>query len=186
MQFYVELALVAILLIGASAFAQEEYRPRGYAGFVEEGLAGCTATGDILHSSTATIHGYQINPNWFIGAGLAVDIDIPLVNTVIQTPMGAFVTDNSPVSGLPLFADVRCDLTKKRISPFVDFRAGYSPCGDFRKGAYVSPTIGCDFFFRNHPKMGLYCGVMYEYQQCNRNGSTGEMHYVGAKFGFRW
>lgn len=177
------LSLVAVLLIGTSVFAQEfsttEFRPRGYAGFVEEGLAGCTLTGDILHSATATVHGYQINPNFFIGAGFAIDIDVPLKE-------GLFGSDNSPISGIPIFADVRCDLTKKRISPFIDFRAGYSPAGTSRKGAYVSPTLGVDFFFTNHPKLGLYCGVMYEFQQCTFDWGNDNLHYIGAKFGFRW
>lgn len=163
-------AIVAILMSCMSMQAQDEFRPKGYAGFVEEGLAINVEETAIMLSSTATVHGYQFNPNWFLGGGLAADIYFWSANDKTQTSFN-----------LPIFVDGRWDITKKRICPFIDLRAGYNPIG--YKGAYVSPTIGCDFMFRARPKMGMYVGVTYVMQGAKGGGNTNN---VGLKVGFRW
>ena len=50
--------------------------------------------------------------------------------------------------GLPFFAHVRGNILNNKISPYADFRIGYSPLEDVR-GFYMAPSIGCKIYSFN-------------------------------------
>ena len=105
----------------------------GYRGFVDLGFTvglGYDYGGRVAFF---TSHGVQILPQLYVGGGVGVN----------------YFYDLDGVS-IPLFVDVRTDLKKAKISPFVDLKLGYS-VADI-KGFYLSPTIGCRF---NRFSLGL-------------------------------
>ena len=83
--------------------------------------------------------GWQFNPYFFsgIGVGEQIYIDHWYYGYYSQTPEYALV--------LPLFWDFRVDVLKRKITPFIDFRAGYSVTDDQYNnysGFYFSPSVG--------------------------------------------
>ena len=100
----------------------------GYRGFVELGHTfGVGMVRDFGRLDVATTHGIQINPHLFFGAGLSLN----------------YAYHYGSIA-LPFYADIRTDILKSNISPFIDFKIGYSITDAF-KGLYLSPTIGCRF-----------------------------------------
>lgn len=117
-----------------------------YKGFFDFGYTigvGDFGMGRVAVSST---HGAQIIPHFFVGVGA-----------------GFNYYHESGAWNIPLYADVRSNFLKGKITPFLDFRIGYS-VGD-AQGFYMSPTIGCDFGFGK--KSGFSIALGYEYQKAD-------------------
>lgn len=120
--------LICCLALAASAKQPQ----RGYRGFVDADYAlyRYNAPGfarqHAHHAGISTTQGYQIIPQLFVGAGLAID-----VNTY---------TDNCYV---PVFADVRTDLQFGRFTPYADMRLGWTLASD--GGFMWEPTVGYRF-----------------------------------------
>ena len=97
----------------------------GYKGFIDLGYTiGVGDWGkDRLELSTS--HGYQFNPYLYVGAGIAANYYF-----------------DAEVIGMPIFAHVRGNILNNSISPYIDFRIGYSPLKDVQ-GLYLTPSIGC-------------------------------------------
>lgn len=115
-----------------------------YKGFFDFGYTigvGDFGEGRVALSST---HGVQIIPHLFVGAGV-----------------GFNYYHESALWNMPFYADVRSNFLKGKVTPFVDFRIGYS-AGNVA-GFYMSPTIGCDFGFGK--KSGFSIALGYEYQK---------------------
>ena len=119
---------------------------RGYRGFFDLGYT--IGTGDYDDASRlelSTTHGYQFNPHFFLGAGVGV----------------TYWHDMDYV-GLPIFVDVRADILKYWVSPFIDFKIGYSFIDI--EGVYFAPTVGCRFDVGG--KASLNLGIGYTVQMC--------------------
>ena len=115
-----------------------------YKGFFDFGYTigvGDFGMGRVALSST---HGVQIIPHLFVGAGV-----------------GFNYYHESALWNMPFYADVRSNFLKGKVTPFVDFRIGYS-AGNVA-GFYMSPTIGCEFGFGK--KSGFSIALGYEYQK---------------------
>ena len=84
------------------------------------------AFGDDTDAGVSFVGGYQINKLIFVGLGVA----------------GTYYFD-SEIFEVPIFADVRCDILDSYITPFVDFRIGYTVY-DYQ-GLYLTPSVGCRF-----------------------------------------
>lgn len=84
-----------------------------------------------------TSHGYQINPYLFVGAGVGLHF------------MQSYKTSNTDIAldvrdskvDIPVFANIRCNFLKKKVSPFIDLKAGtFVSNGD---GLYINASAGC-------------------------------------------
>ncbi len=136
--------LACLLAVSAAQARQPE---RGYRGFVEWSNALTTedaivinGTSDdsktLFYSGVSTSHGYQFNPNLFLGAGLAVEF-------------------NSDHCNVPLFVQLRTDQEFGRFTPFGDLRLGYDCCDG--GGVFFSPSIGYRFSWNR--RLGVNVGV---------------------------
>lgn len=96
-------------------------KTRGYRGFVDGGF---TAGYDFMVELINTSHGYQINPHFFVGGGMGLHIAAIEGGVIV-----------------PIFADVRVNFLKHKISPFVDYKVGAS-VGTW-PGFYTSLIGGC-------------------------------------------
>ncbi len=144
---------------------EADWRPRGYRGMAELGASFGVKYSDVIYQLT-TSHGFQADPNIFIGAGLGFDYDA-----------------KREWFFMPIFANLRFYISKKRLSPFVDVKAGYSPVSV--KGAYANASIGCHYSLSQ--KLGLNLSVGYDVQKYdgrsemeNRNDY---LHAVNLKVG---
>lgn len=137
-------------LVAVAAYGREP--ERGYRGFVEwDNLIGNTsyfssADGVVKPNETqwfigvSTSHGYQLNNNLFVGAGL----------------MAAAATPSGDIN-LPIFAEARYDVAFDKFTPFGDVRLGYN-FGD-GGGIYFSPTVGYRFNWGRKADVNLGLGL---------------------------
>lgn len=97
-----------------------------YRGFVDLGYTiGVGAVSNSDRVELTTTHGVQIFPELFVGAGAGIN----------------FYHSSDGAIALPFFVDVRTDILRSNITPFVDLKVGYS-FGEVN-GLYVMPSVGC-------------------------------------------
>lgn len=160
--------LLACLAVSGSVAAADPVR--GYRGFVEwcnDLGAGSDAgyDGVFYYSGVSTTHGYQLSPQFYLGAGLEVEYFRRHDRVVV-----------------PLFVEARTDHRFGRFTPYASLRAGYdlSDEGDL----YLSPTVGYRFGIKG--KWGLNIGVGLTLERMGRDrfsitpqGDVTEIKYVG-------
>ena len=130
---------------------------RGYRGFVDLGYTIGKKYGENTNRiEIATSHGYQFNPYFYAGLGAGVNY-----------------YHKADVWEVPVFADLRTDMLDNWITPYVDFRIGYSVYDE--TGFYMSPTVGCRFNFGNN--LALNFGIGYTLQKVKVWGC--EVFYIG-------
>lgn len=105
----------------------------GYRGFVDvnffAGNDGVFTEFNVVGGGFATTHGYQFNPNVFLGGGMKFQYN-------------SFDNFDNAYS-MPFYADFMVNMTDSKISPFFDLKLGYS----FTEieGVYLSPSFGIRF-----------------------------------------
>ena len=117
---------------------------QGYRGFVEWDYTLGVGNASIDRISISTSHGYQIAPQFFIGAGASF----------------SYYYDYEAY-GIPLYVHMRSDLLNNEITPYIDLKVGYS-IGD-SEGIYLNPSIGCRFSLTEN--LGLSVGVGYTFNK---------------------
>lgn len=132
------------LLKESGYFSTKAMISAGYKGFVDFGyifdLDNCRA--DRLELTTS--HGYQFNPYFYLGAGVGID----------------YYTDAS-LFAVPIFANIRITPLKRRVTPYIDAKIGYSTIDV--EGLYFTPTVGCRIGLSE--SAGLNIGLGYSLQQ---------------------
>lgn len=108
-----------------------------------------------------TYHGYQFNSWLYAGAGLTLD----------------WVTNSSrhDTSSANLFLDLRSDLLRKKVSPFVDVKCGYTILGV--QGLYFNPNIGCRISLNNRNGINISVGYVSRYRPQAHIGTNGYHYY---------
>ena len=99
----------------------------------------------------STVHGYQMDSRFFIGAGLELGRNTYLSSWYV-----------------PVFVDFRADMRFGKFSPFADFRVGWTFGNDGR--ARFQPMVG--YRFRLGRKAGFNVGVGCNIQ-CYRSRNYG-------------
>ena len=118
---------------------------RGYRGFFDIGYTVGTGDWDDTNRvEFATSHGYQFNPYFYAGLGVGVNY-----------------YHQAEIWEIPIFADLRVDILNNWITPYVDFRIGYSVYD--ATGFYMSPMVGCRFDFGG--PVALNFGIGYTMQK---------------------
>lgn len=150
------ITILLALLSALAASARPGDPQRGYRGFIESEsllfpdlgfLAGGGGSSDFW-TGFSTVHGYQITPRLFVGAGISC---IWMLND------SDYGSDDSGVKYLPLFADIRTDLRFGRFTPFADLRMG---CNLLRHGTFSGAlTLGYRFSWGRRVAINLAMGV---------------------------
>ena len=142
----------------------------GYRGFFETGYN--FGVGDYKEGRVemSTIHGSQVLPMLFIGAGVGV----------------SYWFDSETVA-IPIFADFRLNAPTGSISPFLDLKMGYSPFDI--SGIYGNFSIGCRF--STGKKGGINLSIGYQIQRGEvaedysyYYGKSISANGIGVKVGF--
>jgi hypothetical protein len=147
-----------------SSYASEPRR--GYRGFAEldNSFSNLTyfdnSTGEYKKDlqwmiGWSTTHGYQINSNLFVGAGVLLNLGVPMLD-------GTFAT----------FLDLRYGRSFNRFRPYGDVRIGYARIGyaitEGKDGVYISPTVGHRFNWGRKFGVNVGAGLTIE----GRKGDT--------------
>lgn len=132
--------VLMITTISLITVAQNNGLNTGYKGFfdLEFGLCGTGIT---------TSHGYQLNPHFYVGAGVS----------------GLLAFDRIPTDELgliPVFLDFRATLLSKKTTPYFDMKIGYGIY--VNNGFRINPSLGCRIGLSK--KIGLNMGVGYVFQ----------------------
>ena len=138
---------------------KHKYPNRGYRGAVS---LSYIAGDEVEGFSLATVHGVQIFPRLYVGSGL----ELQSVDYLDVEHFGS----NSTIRIVNGFDQIRCDIIKSRITPFVGLRTGlrFSDECDF----YISPSLGCRF---GHFNLSMaYDEIPYSYR-----GYSGYSVYEG-------
>lgn len=143
--------LIVVSLISGYTFGQTS-RPeiRGYRAMVDLGYNFNANGSNASRIGISTTHGYMFNPNFFIGAGIQMD--------VLTSPPRWYNH-----IALPLFVAAKWNILQKKITPFLQGRAGYSIAGN--KGHYFSFSAGAQYCLNNGNAIKLSVGA--ELQQYN-------------------
>mgnify|MGYP001026846799 CR=1 FL=1 len=178
--------ILAATLLSLTATARQPHR--GYRGFFEwsnslrsENFAYVDMSGNLyfyrestFYTGFSTSHGYQINPKFFIGAGLGME---------------GCTNDNIDNWVVPVFIQSRIDLQFGKFTPFGDLKLGANLSEGI--GAYISPTIGYRFNWGRkmsvNAGMGLtLAGYRVEHFEGTWTGPDSyELQYIGTKHHIR-
>lgn len=114
------------------------------------------------------IASYRINEYFRIGAGTGLNyVNLAYEkSTVINGKY--FKPYYESAMAIPIFANIKANFTKTKISPYLTFDAGYNFFIPFSKyaqknklGAFFKPTLGVDFHFSS---CTLFIELAYRYQ----------------------
>lgn len=171
------------LAIIAFAHASEARQPkRGYRGFLEwsssvrsDNFGVIDMHGNLrmerqgsFYTGFTTSHGYQVNPVFFVGAGLGMERCGKLDNWVV-----------------PVFIQGRMDLKFSRFTPFGDLRLGANVAEGV--GIYISPTIGYRFNWGRRMGVNLGAGLSLagykaeHYEGTMTGPDSYEIQYIGTR-----
>lgn len=130
---------------------------KGYSGMLEVNIGG----GSAFAFGVTNVHGYQINPYIFAGAGFGVNYNL---------------TDYYESVCLPVFADFRATVPfgNSPVAFFGDVRVGYTVISSYESDVYFSPTIG----IRVGRNKAATFGLGYEY--------VDEESLFTFRVGFEW
>lgn len=136
------LKLVGLLIVSATLSMNPlKGNAQSYKGSIEGGRTlhtddmGLFSTTDIY-----TTHGVQINHHFYVGAGAGVRL-------------------GDDYTSIPLYGSVRYTILKKKVSPFIDAKIGYSILD--AAGFYMNPGAGVSWNFYKNLSAFLKVGYTY-------------------------
>ena len=164
LKYLLPCVLTVAFSLAASAQTKNHLYSKGYKADVQ---LGYVFEGKVPTYSATTSHGYSFGNGLYLGAGTGL-----YLNTVDYGQGTRFM--------IPLFGEVKYSFLNRKVSPFVDLKAGMlGDCTSKGFGYMVTPTIGVDFW-----KMSLGVGV--QKMMCNYEnialGNTGI--FIGLSFNF--
>ncbi|MCS2715255.1 hypothetical protein ACRFA2_14595 [Bacteroides hominis] len=163
------LRLIGMLLVSVTVSINSlTCNAQNYKGSIEGGRT--FHTDDIGMFSTTdiyTTHGVQLGSRFYIGAGVGVRL-------------------GDDYTSIPLYGSVRYTFLKKKISPFIDAKVGYSLLD--AAGFYANPGAGVNWNF--YKALSVFLKVGYTYnskaygEAWNKDGDDVYPHGVSASIGF--
>lgn len=147
--------LFALLLAVISSNAQNTAK-NCYRGFVDAGYSVGIGDYNFGRFEVNTSQGYQINPYLFIGAGTGLHFMASYKTKDMDIPLD--IRDSKV--DIPVFANVRCNFLKKKVTPFVDVKGGTYVTNS--GGLYVNASAGCRFSINEKQAINLSVGYATE------------------------
>ena len=174
--------LIAMLIAAVCLAAVARQPQKGYRGFVEwsnslrsDNFATVDLFGNFgterqttFFTGLTTSHGYQINPMFFIGAGLGFEKCTKYDNWVA-----------------PIFIEGRADFRFGKFTPFADLRLGANLAEG--TGVYFSPSIGYRFNWGRKTGINIAAGLTLagyraEHYDLSFTGPDSyEIYYTGTR-----
>ena len=147
------LSALLLTVIGSNA---QNIAKNCYRGYVDAGYSIGIGDYEFGRFEVNTSHGYQINPYQYAGAGTGLHFMSSYKTKGMDIPLD--VRDSKV--DIPVFANIRCNLLKKRVTPFIDVKGGtYVTNGG---GLYVNASAGCRFSINEKQAINLSVGYATE------------------------
>lgn len=149
------LSLAVLLLSVIGALAQNTSK-NSYRGYVDAGYSVGVGDYDFGRFEVNTSHGYQVNPYLFFGAGTGLHFMFSYETKGMDIPLDV----RESMVDVPVFANVRCNFLKKKVSPFIDVKGGTFVTNN--GGLYVNASVGCRFSINAKQAINLFVGYATE------------------------
>lgn len=138
-------------------------------------LNNCSGTLDASWAEINTIHGYQANPYFFVGAGVGFHYFPKYSSNKID---GVPLWKRDASCEIPLFFNMRWTILNKRITPFVDARFGHYVTN--HSGIYATGGIGCRLSMKKN--QALYVTASYAATKIRYK----ESNLMPARYAYYW
>lgn len=174
----VSILSLGILLTGSFP-ASAKQPAEGYRGFVEwsseyrtERFYDYQKREGLFYTGVTTVHGCQLNPMLFVGAGIGINRCNKIDNWIA-----------------PVFADGRVDFKFGHFTPFADLRLGYNLAQG--GGVYFSPSVGYRISLGRNVGLNFGLGLVlsgykveiYDIHYPDEdNGMSYEITYKGSEY----
>lgn len=140
-------------------------RLKGFADFTVGGLHSNGS--DSFNFEFDPSVGYQFNPYFFLGVG---------------TGVGVSTMNKQTLTTVLLYGHTRVNITKTRISPYIDFRGGSLFVDG--KGLFISPSVGVSMPVSKW--IAINFALTYMANISSTNGASQTKHAWGTRFGFEF
>ena len=127
-----------------------------YRGFVDGGYTIGIGDYEFGRFEINTSHGYQINPFFFIGGGLGLHFMPEYKTKGMDIPLD----QRESKVDIPVFANLRANFSKGKITPFVDGKAGTYVTNN--GGLYLNLSAGCRFAVNEKQAVNVSVGYTTE------------------------
>lgn len=166
--------LLAMCLVAGMSVNAQNVSSKCYRGFADVAYSMGVGDYEFGRVEINTSHGYQFNPYFYLGAGVGFHFMSKYETDGMDIPLD--VRDSKV--DIPIFADARANITKGKIAPFVDMRAGaYVTNGG---GIYLAPSAGVRIAINKRQAVNISVGYSYEnlqFQTFDRFVSRYNMDY---------
>ena len=147
---------VSALLLSLSTIQAQQFQSKCYRGNVDAGYSIGIGDYDFGRVEINTSHGYQFNPYFFLGAGTGVHF----MSSYKTEGMDVALDQRESQVDIPVFANIRCNILDKKLSPFIDVKGGTFVTNN--GGLYVSASIGCRYTINESYAVNLSLGYTKE------------------------
>ncbi|MCR5246379.1 MAG: hypothetical protein K6E14_01150 [Paludibacteraceae bacterium] len=156
-----------VLLMLVPLSLQAQFLQKGYRGMVDVGY--CLYISQIAPTTIelTTSHGYQFNPYIFLGGGVGFDFTGECKWGDIN---GKPYNKRVAKVDIPIFINGRANLTKTKISPFVDARVG----AYINNGGNIYANLALGGRYAINERIGVSLSVGYEI----RKVTVEEIHMI--------
>lgn len=167
--------LLAAMISSALGVNAQNVSRNSYRGYVDAGYSIGIGDYDFGRFEINTSHGYQFNPYFFLGAGVGLHF-MPSYETkgmVIPLDVRESKVD------IPVFANLRCNFSKKKVAPFVDLKGGTYVTNN--GGLYANVSAGCRIALNKKQALSLsvgYATEKLEFETFHRFTSSSSMDYM--------
>ena len=166
--------LLLLLAIVTTAIQSQNISGNCYRGFADAGYTIGVGDYNLGRFEINSSHGYQINPHFFIGAGLGFHF------------MSEYETNNKDIAldiressvEIPIFANIKCNFTKSKVTPFIDIKAGTYITNN--SGLYANISGGCRISTNEKQAVNVSIGYTMqnlEFETFNRFYGSNSMSY---------
>lgn len=151
-KYFVSLAV----LIASQVMSAQNTSGSCYRGFVDGGYTIGIGDYEFGRFEINTSHGYQINPFFFIGGGLGLHFMPEYKTEGMNIPLD----QRESKVDIPVFANLRANFSKGKITPFVDGKAGTYVTNN--GGLYLNLSAGCRFAVNEKQAVNVSVGYTTE------------------------
>ncbi len=147
-----KLTVLGLMMVAVAINSKAQSVKTGYKGFVDVGYSVGTDYYKLDRFEVNTSHGYLFNPYFFLGAGTGLHFMQSYTTKGMEIPLA---TRDSKVD-IPVFANIRFNLSKTKVSPFLDAKCGtyITNNGDM----YVNVSAGCRFAINERQGINIAIG----------------------------
>ena len=168
------LILLTVLLTSQMLSAQN-ITDGGYRGFVDGGYTIGIGDYDFGRFEINSSHGYQINPFFFVGGGFGLHFMPEYKTKGMDIPLD----QREGKVDIPLFANLRANVSKGKIVPFIDGKTGTYVTNN--GGLYLNLSAGCRIAVNEKQAVNILVGYTtekLEFETFSKFTSSKNMNYT--------